>query len=182
MEIILMRHGKPLLAQSGRISAAEMGRWINNYNLSEVGQEDIPTSSLNLDGVTVVSSTASRALSSAHALGCQPTVVDAIFCEAELPYARWRYLRLPAGIWSVFFRILWFLGYSHGVESRAVARVRAGMASQKLIALAQSGPVLLIGHGVMNRLIAKELKAQRWEGPAKLKNSYWSTNLFHAHH
>jgi len=36
MTIILTRHGKPLLPRTEWIAAAEMGRWIEGYNRSEV--------------------------------------------------------------------------------------------------------------------------------------------------
>ena len=37
---------------------------------------------------------------------------DAIFNEAELPYANWTLLKLNPKIWLLFFRVLWLFGYS----------------------------------------------------------------------
>ncbi|WP_200870550.1 hypothetical protein [Methylobacter tundripaludum] len=87
MKIILMRHGKPVLAQTGRITPAEMERWIEHYNLSEVEADSAPIAGLQrLDSTTcIVASTAPRALSSVQALGHTASIVDAVFCEAQLP-------------------------------------------------------------------------------------------------
>ncbi|MFZ2405992.1 MAG: hypothetical protein WAW41_12710 [Methylobacter sp.] len=46
MKIILMRHGKPVLAQAGRITPAEMERWIECYNLAEVKAGSAPIAGL----------------------------------------------------------------------------------------------------------------------------------------
>lgn len=180
MEIILMRHGKPVLTQSGRIAPAEMERWIEHYNLAEVEADGAPIDGLLwLDAATcIVASTAPRALSSVQALGYKASVIDAVFCEAQLPFAVWRFPRLSPIVWAVLFRLFWFFGYSRGSESIQVAKARARVAALKLVDLAGQGPVLLVGHGIMNRLIAKELIALGWVGPAKHRNSYWSTSVY----
>jgi broad specificity phosphatase PhoE len=60
--------------------------------------------------------------------------------------------------WAFFLRIAWLCGFSGGVES-ARAKVRANTAAQRLQLIANEGPVLLLGHGFMNRLIAKQLES-----------------------
>lgn len=180
MKIILMRHGKPVLAQAGRITPTEMERWIELYNLSEVKADDAPIASLQLANAAtcIVSSTAPRALSSVQALGHTMSVVDAVFCEAQLPFALWRFPRLSPFVWAAFFRLFWFFGYSRGSESIQVTKIRAKAAARKLISLAGKGSVLLVGHGIMNRLIAKELVILGWIGPTKHKNKYWSVSVY----
>jgi len=180
MKIILMRHGEPVLTQSGRITPAEMEGWIEHYNLAEVEADSVPIAGLQwLDSTTcIVASTAPRALSSVHALGHTASVVDAVFCEAQLPFAVWRFPRLSPFVWAALFRLFWFFGYSRGSESIQVAKARARIAARKLIALAGQGPVLLVGHGIMNRLIAKELIALGWSGPAKQQSKYWSASVY----
>lgn len=180
MKIILMRHGEPVLAQTGRITPFEMERWIEHYNLAEVEADSAPIAGLPwLNASTcIAASTAPRALSSVQALGYTASVVDAVFCEAQLPFALWCFPRLSPVVWAAFFRLFWFFGYSRGSESIQVAKVRAKIAARKLIALAEQGPVLLVGHGIMNRLIAKELIALGWSGPAKHQNNYWSASVY----
>lgn len=180
MEIILMRHGKPVLDRTGRITAAEMAQWIEHYNLSEVEHENIPIASVKLadTAAIIVASTASRALSSVRALGHTVSVTDAVFCEAPLPFALWHFPRLPPYVWAAFFRLLWLFGYSRCSDSVQVTKVRAERAAQKLITLAKDGPVLLVGHGIMNHLIAKELITLGWTSSTMQKSKYWSASAY----
>lgn len=180
MKIILMRHGKPVLAQWGRIAPVEMGRWIEQYNFSEVQQHGIPVASRKQanSATVVVASTASRSISSVQALGLTPTIVDATFCEAQLPYALWLFPRLSPVVWAAIFRLAWMFGYSRGSDSIHATRIRAKTAAQKLISLANTETVLLVGHGIMNRLIARELIAIGWIGAAKHESKYWSTSIY----
>lgn len=85
-----MRHGKQLLAKTGWITPAEMERWIELYNLSEVAIDKVVAVKLDQVGSArcIVGSTARRALSSLKMLEYTPLVTDAVFCEAQLPFAR----------------------------------------------------------------------------------------------
>ncbi len=122
---------------------------------------------------TIVTSTSLRAISSAKALGKLPSITDSLFCEAGLPYADWKLLRLKPKVWAGVFRVLWYLGYANQCESLGAARARTKTAARRLAHLAHSGPVLLAGHGIMNRLIAKELLTIGWSGPSSPPSAYW---------
>jgi len=180
MKIILMRHGKPVLSQVGWLAPAEMERWIEHYNFSKVETDGIPPNSLKMANPAslIVTSTASRALSSVQVLGHTATFADAIFCEAQLPFALWRFPRLPPFAWAAFFRLLWFFGYSRGADSIQLTKIRAKDAAQQLIAFAAKGNVLLVGHGIMNRLIAKELIALGWAARTNHESKYWSASVY----
>ena len=178
MKIILMRHGEPVLAPTAWIAPFEMEQWIKDYNFSEVSTDIVPSSSLEIahSVACIVASTAPRALSSVRALGHTPIIIDSLFCEAQLPYARCRFPRLSPFVWAAFFRVLWFLGYAQGCDSIQATRIRAKAATLKLVTLAEQGTVLLMGHGIMNRLIGQELVALGWAGTTKSK--YWSTSIY----
>lgn len=175
-----MRHGKPILAKTGWITPIEMERWIDLYNRSEVMFDGVPISTIQLvnNSTCIVASTACRALSSVLALGLTVSVTDSVFCEAQLPYSLWRFPRLPPFVWAAFFRLCWFFGYSQGSESILVAKARAKIAAEKLINFAANGPVLLVGHGIMNRMIAKELVVLGWVSSTKHESKYWSANVY----
>ncbi len=179
--IILMRHGQPRIAAAEKISMLEMKDWIAQYNRSEVIRAPAPEASLQLAATasTVVSSSAPRALSSVEVLGLQPAVVDALFCEAQLPHGGWRFPRLSPFTWAFIFRVLWLCGYSSNVESFGAAKQRASAAAQRLQALAGDEPVLLLGHGVMNRMIAKQLLASGWTRQQRSGSRYWSASVYH---
>lgn len=174
-----MRHGKPVLHQSGWIAPAEMAYWIEHYNLSKVKTEGAPIASLQLANFAacIVASTAQRAPSSVHALNHTVSITDSVFCEAQLPFELWRFPRLPPSVWVLFFRLLWLLGYSRGADSIRVTKIHAKSAAHKLIALTKNGTVLLVGHGIMNRLIAKELNALGWAGPKKQESHFWGASV-----
>lgn len=132
MQITLMRHSKPALPVFLWIAPFEMKHWIEHYNRSGVDSTEIPAVSVDaaLSASTIVTSTASRSLSSVAALGQKASYIDEVFCEAELPYACWRYPRLPPQVWAAFFRLLWIFGYSRGADSIYAAKARATRAAQ----------------------------------------------------
>lgn len=175
-----MRHGKPLLPATGWLAPFEMVQWIEHYNRSKIEPAGMPAASVKAtrSASVIVSSTAPRALSTVHALGHEDFVADALFCEAQLPFALWRFPFLPAHVWAAFFRVLWLFGYSRGADSVHVTKARARRAARQLIALASTGPVLLVGHGIMNRLIAKELLASGWVDRTGHESKYWSTSVY----
>ncbi|WP_342032579.1 MULTISPECIES: histidine phosphatase family protein [unclassified Pseudomonas] len=179
-EIILMRHGQPQLAATGNVSALGMKAWIEDYDQSVITRQPAPDTSRQLAARArvIVSSTAPRALSSVQALGLEPVLVDGMFCEAQLPYARWKRPRLSPFTWAVILRVLWLCGYSPNVESAANARARASRAAQRLQSLASEGPVLLLGHGVINRLIARQLLADGWTRQTRNGSRYWSATVY----
>lgn len=106
-EIILMRHGQPDLVVVDKVSALDMKRWIERYDLSEIINQPAPKASVELavTAKVIVSSSAPRALTSVRALGLQPTLIDEIFCEAQLPYGRWTLPRLSPFTWAFILRV-----------------------------------------------------------------------------
>ncbi|MBV6288372.1 histidine phosphatase family protein [Pseudomonas aegrilactucae] len=179
-EIILMRHGQPDLVMAGKLSALDMKRWIEQYDLSEIIDQPAPEVSVALAATArvIVSSTAPRALTSVRALGLQPVLVDAMFCEAQLPHGRWTLPRLSPFTWAFILRVLWLCGFSGKVESARTAKMRANAAAQRLQSLADEGPVLLLGHGIMNRMIAKQLEAAGWVRQQGNGSRYWSATAY----
>ena len=158
----------------------QMGQWIDLYNQSIIKEGGIPAqcSEAALSASTIVASTAPRASASARALGDLPFMQEVIFTEAELPFALWRAPWLPAEAWAVIFRLLWLFGYARGSDSLQITRRRARAAAERLVALAATGPVLLVGHGIMNRLIGKELQALGWLARNRQGSRYWSMGVY----
>lgn len=179
-EIILMRHGRPNLASVERVSALDMKSWIERYELSEITDQPIPATSIGFAAAAkvIISSSAPRALASVRALGLQPILVDEVFCEAQLPHGRWKRPRLSPFTWAFILRIAWLCGLSGGVESARAARSRAKAAAQRLQVLAHEGSVLLVGHGIMNRLIAKQLESAGWVCRERGGSRYWSAMVY----
>ncbi|TWI50508.1 hypothetical protein IQ22_03902 [Pseudomonas duriflava] len=113
MEIILMRHGKPLLKKHSVIASQEMVQWVKDYNLSEIGNDVVPPETISLVSKAglIATSTSPRALTSLKTLGVVPFIKDSVFCEAELPVLIFPLLRLSPFTWAFVFRILWLCGH-----------------------------------------------------------------------
>jgi broad specificity phosphatase PhoE len=71
------------------------------------------------------------------------------------------------------------LNWCKSGETIADARARAAHATERLRELArQHGSVLVVGHGMFNRCIAKCLRENGWTGPRVMPAGYWSTARF----
>lgn len=182
MEIILMRHGKPSFTGSSRVTSLEMDKWISQYDLSDTGSDMAPQSSKSLasSALHIISSPLPRALSSVRALGREPDLIDEVFREADLPVLRMPAFRLSPILWASLFRVMWLCGFSRNVETLSLAKRRAVQAAHILVTTAEesNGPLLLMGHGVMNRLIAKELISLGWKEGHRQGNGYWNASTY----
>lgn len=183
MQIALLRHGKPKFPKSGWVSGNEFRDWLGTFNANGLSDRSLPPPEL-LKGVEkyscVVCSDIGRSIESAGHLGLKEREVeDRLFREAELPHWNHSWLKLPPALWTALLRVLWLMGYSKDCESKSEAKARAERGAQKLIYLAEKeGSVLLVGHGIVNRYIAKELSAKGWAGPRSPRYGYWSFNVF----
>ena len=177
-----MRHGEPHYRGAPKVSCREMAEWIDSYNLSSTGS-DRPPEMAQIQAyraLSVLSSPLPRALSSLKTLGCEPGVIDDVFREAELPVIRIPGLRLSPFYWAALFRILWLCGLPGEAESVNVAKKRAVKAAEILVTVARhaDGPVLLMGHGIMNRFIAKALMASGWKEETRPGKGYWGAGVY----
>jgi broad specificity phosphatase PhoE len=128
----------------------------------------------------VVCSDLPRSIESATALGVlNIDLVDSIFREADMPYANWRYPKLTVFTWGIIFRVLWYLGYSHRAEPITSVKQRADTAAVKLKKIAdEHGSVMLIGHGIINRFLARRLRKKGWSGPNNPGYNYWEYGVY----
>jgi len=187
MKIILLRHGEPefnlFTGAKNKCAASQLGDIINTYNNSPLSTS-CPPPSQALDFVqccrAVVCSELTRSIESARLLGREDIhLIDPVFHEPDLPYADWHFPRLSVYSWFLFFRFLWALGYARNGEPIKLARQRALAATKILTSLAQQhSPVLLVGHGFMNRFIAARLRAGGWHGPKNPGTDFWEYAVY----
>lgn len=177
-----MRHGKPAFTGSAKVTSREMSNWIAEYDRSDTGEDTPPESSKSLafSASRILSSPLPRALSSLKALDLEPDVIDEVFSEAGLPVFHMPGFRLSPAMWAAFFRVMWLCGISRDVERVGRAKKRAIQAAGILITIAKGsdGPVLLMGHGVMNRLIARELRSLGFKEYCCQGNGYWNVSIY----
>ena len=177
-----MRHGKPSVAAIPRISAGEFSDWVDHYNASGVCPSLPPPQefcSAVCQTPFTVCSDLLRSIESAKSMGIEPVLCLQALRELDMPYGLASRLRLKASTWMVIHRLLWWCGFSRNSESRREAKERAATAADTLIKLASMHQsILFIGHGWMNRYIAKELKKRDWQGPASPGRDYWQYGVY----
>lgn len=180
MTIILMRHGRPDHRAGGRVPALAMVQWCEAYDMASV-QDAPPEKCLQVVDMAdfIITSPLPRARSSLAKLGREAALIDALFSEVSLPVMRLGFPHLPPAFWLTMFRLMWLCGYAGSVESFRQAERRACLAAEKLIEHARHGNVLLVGHGIMNKLIARQLRKQGWLAEKHASSRYWSTAIYH---
>lgn len=187
MQIILMRHGQPELDLDAiklkRMSPSSVGKIVNDYEATNLEQNSFPPQdSLNLarDCDRAICSNLPRAIDSIRKLEIESKCsVEHEFRESSLPYLTWRYPHLSFYSWCLIFRVLWFFGFARNGEPIHMAKKRAKHCVTKLCKSDKvDDTVLLLGHGIMNRLIARELKKQGWTKAYSSSSQYWSHITF----
>ncbi|WP_026600581.1 histidine phosphatase family protein [Methylomonas sp. 11b] len=181
MQIILLRHGKPAVQLSGMARGKDLAAIAKAYDASGIVDRPPPEILAELRHLSyVVCSDLPRSVESAHALGFgQLHVADSLFRESALPHFDSGLIALPITAWVMVCRLLWLAGFGQNGEAYAVAKCRALQAANRLIGLAEAhGNVLLVGHGLMNYLIAQQLRANGWRGPAKPGKRFWEYGVY----
>lgn len=183
MRIILARHGRPAWDFRTPIRGHALGDWRR-------GEDDAPLDVASRPGAALVqlvgearcvfTSPLRRSRESAALLAPGiATLVDEQFREADLPCAFRSQLRLPPEMWGLIARSAWLCGWSAGVESFSAARARAATSTALLTARAEKDHVVaLVGHGMMNILIAGQLRAAGWRGPRLPSRRHWGFGVY----
>ncbi len=183
MEIVLIRHGKPKIDFSGKMSASGFGRRVASYDQSGINAEHQPTVEA-YERVEkcefIVCSILPRSIESARALNIEnPDIISPLFRECEMPYANWKYPELTGASWSILFRILQLAGYTSNTESYKDIKYRTRKCTDQLVKLSQEHrSVLFVGHGAIIWLIHKQLLRQGWSGPQKPVRKYWDFGVY----
>ncbi|MES2676252.1 MAG: histidine phosphatase family protein [Pseudomonadota bacterium] len=183
MRIVLMRHGKPSLSPQKAVSSLNFKNWIDAYNSAELCENLKPTKQ-TIDIVktcnTVLCSHLPRSVNSANILGVEKVhCIEHKLREMEMPWGHLTHIKIKPAYWALIFRILWFFGYAKNSESFKEAKLRAGEAALLLEATAkEKSSVLFVGHGMLNRYIAKSLVRKGWQVKKKVGSRYWEFGVF----
>jgi len=178
VEIVLIRHGRPIIDTSGKISAAEFGMWVSEYDMAGIDENHKPEHNA-IDRAErcafTVCSHLRRSIESARLLNIEaPGLVSPLFRECEMPHGNWRYPKLSKTTWSVLFRLFQLVGYSSNAESYRDIKVRSEKCANQLVALSLvHHSILFVGHGTLNWLIHKHLLRLGWLGPNKSGRKHW---------
>ena len=186
MQIILVRHGRPDHGAARWSTPIGMKAWVARYNAAAVATGERPDSLVELAGSVgiVVCSSLQRCVESRSQLACdccrgaRPAVCRGPSALSGLGPAIAALAVLATGIpWRL---VSWLL-QPHRACRRINRTSRA--AADRLIALAEEhGSVLLMGHKIMNALIARELRRRGWKGPMfPLLSGYWQPSRYTGH-
>ena len=177
--IVLVRHGKPALSRKVRLTWREFRDWWLRYDEGGLKPGQMPPKKVvrwARQADYVLSSPLPRAAQSAELASGGPA--DALIpglVEAALPSPPLGPLKFRPKTWGTIARILWFVGYSDGMETHAEARARAEDMCDLLAEYAAGGKIVYVqGHGWFNRMLKGSLMKRGW----KLKNQngdlHWS--------
>ncbi len=177
--ILLVRHGRPDLARKGWLSPDGWDAWWKAYGQAGLADGECPPRSLVTAAAPAVHRLASpviRARQTAERLfGDLPFEQDRLFVEAPLPAPPWpNWIRLSPPLWGAVSRTLWLCGFAGQGESYAQARQRARQASDRLVADARDGMVVVCAHGWFNRMMRGELVRRGWTCDRDGGDHYWS--------
>ena len=176
MEIILLRHGKPKVDLAGNFNAVQLKQLVVDYH--ESGIKDFAPAELKnqFHSHYVVCSHLERSTQSARNIGFDKiSYSDELFSETKIPHFDRTPFKLPVIMWVIMLRLFWLFGFSQNGESFSRAKLRARQAASKLIEIAEeNNNVILVGHGLMNRLIANNLRQRGWQGSLSPGKKYWS--------
>ncbi len=177
--IITVRHGRPDMDRTLRLSSAEYEGWWADYNRSGLAPGETPPQrlvELSHDANYRLSSALRRAKETAGAISPGHEIeANEVFNEAPLPRPPVAWLKLKPGSWGFVSRVYWFLGYSRGGESHLQAIVRANRAANELIKLAKTGGnVLLCAHGYFNWMINVALRMKGWKRTYNGGHHFWA--------
>lgn len=182
--IVLIRHGQPTILLQGWIGGRELPQFVSRYQAAGIAEGSLPSEdvkSLVRSAKAVFTSDLLRAVHSAKIL--EPTVtpmVDPIFREAEFWFEFPINLRLPCPIWIGLAKLLWGLGYSGHCESLLDANNRAKKAAELLEQRSHEvSTVVLVGHGLTNLLITRELRKRGWRGSPIPNFGNWGCTTYH---
>ncbi len=182
MKIILIRHAEVDINKNSFAYAFELKKWLDIYNNAEIKKDFISKheiSNIFDSSDRILCSGLKRSYDSLALYGKIPDEEDELFNEAGLPFANWRWVKLPLSLWAVIFRVMWLFGYKKNGESLQEAKIRAQKGASKLVASCEKGTtVTLLGHGLMNRLIAKELVKRGWSNQGKMGSANWDYGVF----
>lgn len=164
VQIMIMRHGKPLVNKKKRYSWKEAEGYTKAYD--SVGVEAFSPDKIVIpEGIdTIYTSNLGRSINTAEYIsaGKIPLSSDEKFREFERQVLRISHLKMPLAFWSISARIPWVFGAGK-IESLSTAKKRsdevAGFLEEKAM---EKKKVLIVAHDFLNRFTGKRLKKDGW--------------------
>ncbi len=181
--IIIVRHGKPALSRRVLLTWRGFADWWVKYDAGGiVPDQNVPEKIKDLarEADLIISSPLLRAVESAKlASGRAPDIIEDELIEAALPAPHMGPLKMGPKSWGTLSRIVWYFGWSGGMESHAQARARAERMCDRLAVHASGGKLVFVtAHGWFNRMVKGSLKKRGWKCVKQNGDLHWSHRRF----
>jgi len=169
IQIYLIRHAKPNLSKRFLSSASQAQSYIENYNKAPIHEIDLNRVKIDLNKPhQIYCSSLVRSQETALSLFGDSYVIvsDSVFREFELKIVHANsIIQLPLDLWKGVSRLFWLMGFNHeSIESYKEAKKRVVLSVDNLEKLAgQEETAILVGHGMINAAITKELRKRGWD-------------------
>lgn len=167
IKIVLIRHGKPDVAPSKRLTHRKFEDYIETYEKAGLDPDSAPPSwlvELARNAQRVYCSDRPRARESARALAPHAELeLSPLFMEAQLKSPKLPLVRMKPPAWAVIARLAWHAGHHGGIEDFRDAKERADKAVDMLSETALAdGIAVLVAHGYFNAIVGRTLKKRGW--------------------
>lgn len=181
LQIILIRHGNPIINTNGWFSYKAAKAYIHTYDT--VGVKDFDNSPVKLkthEDVKIYSSPLFRAYDTSQKIFGSDTEieVDSSFIEFQreivpLP------LILPIKGWTSLSRFFWVIGlHSSDIPNFKTEKSRAEQDANFLDKAARENKkVILVAHGFLNKYIVRYLKRNGWDHSYNGGNDYLAVQV-----
>ena len=164
VQIMVMRHGKPLMNKKKKYSWKEANEFIVAYD--SVGVEPFSADKIVVpEGIdTIYTSNLGRSINTAEYVsgGKIPLSSDKKFREFEREILPIPHIKMPISFWTITGRIPWIFGTGK-IESLRKAKKRSDEVADFLQAEAlKKKKAVIVAHDFLNRFTGKKLKKDGW--------------------
>ncbi len=124
----------------------------------------------------IISSPLRRSVESAELAAGRPVdLLNAGLVEAALPPPHLFGLKLRPKSWGTLSRIVWYFGWSDGMENHREARARVEGMCDVLAEHAAGGKIVYVSaHGWINRMLKGSLRKRGWKMKSQNGDLHWS--------
>jgi broad specificity phosphatase PhoE len=183
IKVVLIRHGKPDVAPSKRLTHRKFEDYIETYEKAGLDPDSAPPDwlvALARDARRVYASDRPRARESARALAPHAELeLSPLFMEAQLKSPKLPLVKMKPPAWAVIARLAWHAGHDGGIEDFRDAKDRAAKAVDMLSAEAQEcGIAVLVAHGYFNAIVGRALSKRGWRKFGRHRAKFWNAVVY----
>jgi broad specificity phosphatase PhoE len=165
MKIGLIRHFKVLHPYPGKVlvETTELLQWFKDYEKAEIEKSTVDL--LGIHWKHCYSSDLSRSIQTAEHIYSGNILKRAELREIPITPFKIK-LKLPFLVWAILVRLSWHI---HLEKKKEITKIKLEINKFIDEVMAKKGESLIVSHGALMILIAKELKKRGFNGP-KLGN------------